>query len=249
MPKVKVAVVIPARYAATRLPGKPLVPIAGRPMIQWVVEGCRTSKRAERIVVATDDPRIEEACHAFGAEVRLTSADCATGSDRVAEVAAGLDCEIVVNVQGDEPLIRGDLIDAACGVLEADPDLAMATLAHPADDAALGDPNRVLVVCDRRGRALYFSRSVIPFPRNADARFRYLQHIGLYAYRRDYLLAYVKLPPSSLEERESLEQLRALENGDAIGVAVVEGWKSVPVDVQADIAAVEAVLRETPEKN
>lgn len=243
MPEVKVAVVIPARYAATRLPGKPLVPIAGRPMIEWVVEGCRTSKRAERIVVATDDARIEAACAEFGAEVTLTSAACATGSDRVAEVAGALDCDIVVNVQGDEPLIRGDLIDAACEMLEGDPALAMATLAHPAGAEALEDPNRVLVVCDRRGRALYFSRSPIPYSRNSNAPFRYLQHIGLYAYRRAYLLDYVKLPPSPLEQRESLEQLRALENGDAIGVAIIEDWKSVPVDVAADIEAVEAALR------
>ncbi len=236
--------VIPARYAASRFPGKPLAPIAGLPMLQRVWEGARTAKRLRALLVATDDPRIADACAAFGAEVVLTSPAHATGTDRVAEVAAGLDAPVFVNVQGDEPLIEGFVIDAAVDALAADPGAPMATVVHAAEADALDDPNRVKVVLDRRGRALYFSRSPIPFRRDAAASGPIWQHVGLYAYRRDFLLRFVALPPTPAERAECLEQLRALEHGHAIHAAVIEGWRSLPVDVPADVARVEARLRE-----
>ncbi|MCL4685998.1 3-deoxy-manno-octulosonate cytidylyltransferase [Myxococcota bacterium] len=234
--------VIPARYAASRFPGKPLAKIAGRPLVQRVWDGVRTARRLERIVIATDDIRIADACRAFGAEVAMTAATHPTGTDRIAEVATGLDADIVVNVQGDEPLIEGPVIDAVVTALEGDPEAAMATLAHPAEPDGVDDPNRVKLVRDQRGRALYFSRSRIPYPRQPGARV--LQHVGIYAYRREFLLEFVRLPQTELECSEQLEQLRALEHGHAIRVAVLEGWRSIPVDVPADIALVEAALRE-----
>ncbi len=233
--------VIPARYAASRFPGKPLAPIAGRPLVQRVWNGVRTAKRLERIVIATDDERIAEVCRGFGAEVAMTAATHPTGTDRIAEAAAGLDADLVVNIQGDEPLIEGFVIDAVVAALEADPEAAMATIAHAAEPADVDDPNRVKLVLDARGRALYFSRSRIPYPRQPGART--LQHVGIYAYRREFLLEFVRLPQTELECSEQLEQLRALEHGHAIRVAVIDGWHSVPVDVPADVALVEAALR------
>lgn len=174
----------------------------------------------------------------------MTRADHPTGTDRIAEAAAGLDADVVVNVQGDEPLIEGAVIDATVALLAQDPSLPMATVVHPAEPGAQDDPNRVKVVLDRNGRALYFSRSPLPFVRG-EAPPRIWQHVGLYAYRRAFLLEYVRMEPTPLERAESLEQLRALENGHAIGVAIFEGWKSVPVDVPADVARVEAALRES----
>lgn len=239
--------VIPARWQASRFPGKPLAPIAGLPMLQRVFEGARRAKRVRTVVVATDDPRIAAAARGFGAEVALTSPHHPTGTDRIAEVARGLRDEIVVNVQGDEPLVEGFVIDAAVEALEAERDVSMSTLAHAAEEDALADPHRVKVVLDRRGRALYFSRAAIPARRDAGdpaRRAPVLQHVGLYAYRRAFLLELVALPRTPLEESEALEQLRALEHGFAIQVALVEGWRSVPVDVPADVARVEARLRE-----
>lgn len=236
--------VIPARYAASRFPGKPLAAIAGVPLVQRVWEGACAAKRLSRVIVATDDERIAAACRGFGAEVALTAKHHATGTDRIAEVAASLDEEIVVNIQGDEPLIEGAVIDAVVDALvAADPSVPMSTIVHPADADALDDPNRVKVVLDLHGRALYFSRSRIPYPRDG-ATTRVWQHVGLYAYRRAFLLEFVTLAPSDLERAESLEQLRALENGYAIQVATLEGaWRSVPVDVPSDIDLVEAVLQ------
>lgn len=242
--------IIPARFAASRFPGKPLAPIAGKPLVQRVWEGARTAKRLARVLVATDDERIAAACRGFGAEAVLTRASHPTGTDRIAEAAAGVEADVVVNVQGDEPLIEGHVIDAAVAALAEDPGAAMSTVAHPCEPAALDDPNRVKLVLDRRGRALYFSRSRIPFPREPSAAAgdgpaaRWLQHVGLYAYRRQFLLAFVGMEQTPLERTEALEQLRALENGHAIRVAVIEGWRSVPVDVPADVALVEAALRE-----
>jgi 3-deoxy-manno-octulosonate cytidylyltransferase (CMP-KDO synthetase) len=239
---MRVVAIIPARYAASRFPGKPLAPIAGVPLVQRVWEGTRTAKCLERVVVATDDERIATVCRGFGAEVAMTRADHPTGTDRIAEVAAGLDADVVVNVQGDEPLIEGWVIDRAVEVLAHDASLPMATVVHPAEPGAQEDPNRVKVVLDRRNRALYFSRSPLPYVRG-EAPPRIWQHVGLYAYRRDFLLEYVRMEPTALERAESLEQLRALENGHPIGVAIAEGWTSVPVDVPADVARVEAVVR------
>jgi len=240
---VRAVGVIPARFAATRFPGKPLAPIAGKPLVQRVWEGACAAKRLERVLVATDDERIAAACRGFGAEAVLTGAHHPTGTDRIAEAAAGIDADVVVNVQGDEPLIEGHVIDAAVAALEEDPGAAMATVAHPADAADLDDPNRVKLVLDRRGRALYFSRSRIPCEREPGAGAPRLQHVGLYAYRRPFLLAFVDLPQTPLERTEALEQLRALEHGHAIRVAVIDDWRSVPVDVPADVARVEDALR------
>ncbi len=247
MPAMRAVGIIPARWGAVRFPGKPLVPIAGVPMLERVWRGARSAKRLRDVLVATDDGRVADACRGFGAAVVLTSPTHPTGTDRIAEVAAGLGDDVVVNIQGDEPLIEGFVIDAAVEALEEDPDVPMATLVHPASPAALGDPHRVKVVLDQRGRALYFSRSPIPYLRPGVAAprgLRFLQHVGLYVYRREFLLTYVTLPRTPAEQAEGLEQLRALEHGHAIRAAVVEGWESLPVDVPADVAAVEARLRE-----
>jgi 3-deoxy-manno-octulosonate cytidylyltransferase (CMP-KDO synthetase) len=234
--------IIPARYRASRFPGKPLTQIAGRPMLHYVIEGARRAKRLREVWVATDDERIAEAAAALGAPVAMTSPEHPTGTDRLAEAAASLPDAVVVNIQGDEPLIEGFVIDAALEALEADAEAAIATVVHRLEPAALADPNRVKVVLDRAGRALYFSRAAIPY-RRADAKApRYFQHVGLYAYRRDALLRFVTLAQGEAECAEGLEQLRALEHGFAIRCAVIEGWQSVPVDVPADVARVEALL-------
>jgi 3-deoxy-manno-octulosonate cytidylyltransferase (CMP-KDO synthetase) len=235
---------IPARHRATRFPGKPLAEIAGRSMVQRVWEAARAAKSLRAVIVATDDERIAEACRRFGADVAMTRPDHPTGTDRLAEVAASLDDEIVVNVQGDEPLMEGFVIDAAVEALVAAPDVPMATVVHDADPDGLDDPNRVKVVLDRRGNALYFSRSRIPALRQPEHTPRYWQHVGLYAYRRPFLLEFVRMEPTPAELAEALEQLRALEHGHRIRCAVVEGWRSIPVDVPGDVARVEARLRE-----
>jgi 3-deoxy-manno-octulosonate cytidylyltransferase (CMP-KDO synthetase) len=229
--------IIPARYRASRFPGKPLAAIAGRPMLAHVIEGARRAKRLREVWVATDDERIAAAAEAAGAPVVMTSPDHPTGTDRLAEAAARVPDAIVVNVQGDEPLI-----DAAVEALEADPGAVVSTIAHALEPDALLDPNRVKVVLDRAGRALYFSRAPIPH-RRADAPApRGLQHVGLYAYRREFLLRFVALAQGDAERAEGLEQLRALEHGFPIRCAVIEGWRSVPVDVPEDVARVEAAL-------
>ncbi len=235
--------IIPARRAATRFPGKPLARIAGRPMLEWVFAGAGHAKRLSRVLVATDHSEIVSACHRFGAEAVLTSPEHPTGTDRVAEVAAGLSENIIVNIQGDEPLIEGFVIDAAVAALEADPAAPMATIVHPAESSVLDDPNRVKVVLDQRNRALYFSRAPIPAALEPGREAPYWQHVGLYAYRRSFLLEFVKLPRTPLERAEGLEQLRALEHGFPIAVAVIEGWQSIPVDVPEDIPCVETALR------
>ncbi len=227
--------------------------IAGKPMLQHVVEGARSAKRLREVIVATDDARIAAACASFGARAVMTSPAHPTGTDRIAEVAARLDAEIVVNVQGDEPLIAGFVIDAVVDALAAAPECAMATAVHRAGADASSDPNRVKAVLDHAGNALYFSRGALPFeagsragagPHAAALRSAapIWQHVGVYAYRRGFLLAYVQLPQSPLERAEQLEQLRALEHGERIRCAQIEGWHSVPVDVPADIAQVEAAL-------
>jgi len=234
--------IIPARWASERFPGKPLAPIAGRPMLQRVYEGACSSERLERVLVATDDPRIADLCDSIGAPVVMTSSTHPTGTDRLAEVARGLDVEVVVNIQGDEPLIEASVIDAAVDALRADPLVPMATVARAAEIDELADPNSVKVVVDRRGRALYFSRSPIPWRASEGAAGTHLRHVGLYAYRRDFLLEFVGLARGHAEQAEALEQLRALEHGHPIRVAIVEGWLGLSVDVPADVARVEARL-------
>lgn len=252
---MSVLAILPARYGSTRFPGKPLTPIAGKPMIQHVWERTRQAKRVDAVAVATDDPRIRDACLAFGAEVEMTSSDHPTGTDRLAEVAARRDCDVIVNVQGDEPLIEGFVIDAAVAALLDAPSssssspssgsmASMSTVVHRAEASAYDDPNRVKVVVDRDGFALYFSRAPIPF-RRKDTGLPPLQHVGLYVYRKDFLLDFVRWPRTAAEQTEELEQLRALEMGHRIRVAEVRGWTSVPVDVPEDVARVEAALRRT----
>ncbi len=238
---MSVLAILPARYGSTRFPGKPLTPIAGKPMIQHVWERTRAAKSVDTVVVATDDERIRDACAAFGAEVEMTRDDHPTGTDRLAEVAERRDHDVIVNVQGDEPLIEGFVVDAAVEALLKDDRAAMSTIVHRAEPEAFDDPNRVKVVLDSAGFALYFSRAPIPF-RRKDTGIAPLQHVGLYVYRRDFLLEIVTLERSPAERTEELEQLRALENGYRIRAAEIEGWTSVPVDVPEDVPIVEAQL-------
>jgi 3-deoxy-manno-octulosonate cytidylyltransferase (CMP-KDO synthetase) len=236
-----VLAILPARYGSTRFPGKPLTPIAGRPMIEHVWERTRMAKGVDEVLIATDDERIVTACEAFGATVEMTRDDHPTGTDRLAEVAARHAHEVIVNVQGDEPLIEGFVIEAAIEALLKDDQAAMSTVVHRAEPDAFDDPNRVKVVVDSTGFALYFSRAGIPF-RRKDTGIAPLQHVGLYCYRRAFLLEFVKLARTPAERAEELEQLRALENGYRIRAAEVEGWTSVPVDVPEDVPIVEAAL-------
>jgi 3-deoxy-manno-octulosonate cytidylyltransferase (CMP-KDO synthetase) len=234
--------VIPARFASTRLPGKPLLNHTGRPLIQHVVEAARRSQSLGRIIVATDDRLIAEAVSAVGGEAVMTRADHSTGTDRVAEVAAGLDgARIIVNLQGDEPEVSGEALDRVVALLEEeDPEAPMATLATPIrDEATYRDPACVKVVCSARGRALYFSRSPIPCHRDglpnpaASGRPIAHLHLGLYAYRREFLLSIAALPPSPLEAAEKLEQLRVLDAGYPIAVGVVQE-ASIGIDTPED---------------
>ena len=233
--------VIPARFASTRLPGKPLLSDTGRPLIRHVVEAAQRAKSLDRIIVATDDRRIADAVAGFGGEVAMTRADHATGTDRVAEVAAQLGgARIIVNLQGDEPEVSGEALDRAVALLDEDPEAPMATLATPIrDEATYRDPACVKVVCSARGRALYFSRSPIPCHRDGlpelatSSRPIAHLHLGLYAYRREFLLSIAALPPSPLEAAEKLEQLRVLDAGYPIAVGVVEE-PSVGIDTPDD---------------
>ena len=240
---MNVACIIPARYASTRLPGKPLLDIAGKPMIQRVVERVQQARRPSRVIVATDDRRIAEAVRSFGGEARMTSAAHPTGTDRLAEVAATLpDMELILNIQGDEPLIPPLAIDELIGAFDDCPDLQMATLMTPLTEDEYDNPAAVKVVTSLDGHALYFSRSLIPYPRNRVPERRCFKHIGVYAYRRDFLLRFAVLPPSPLEVTESLEQLRALENGYRIRV-IETPFRSIGVDTPADLAEVRELFR------
>ena len=240
----EVTAIIPARWASTRFPGKPLVPLRGKPLVQHVWERAGRAKRVGRIIIATDDMRIAEAAFDFGAEVALTSPKHPTGTDRLAEVVQQLkSASIILNVQGDEPDIAPSTIDRLAEALQDDPKLGMVTAANPLTDPAdVQDPNVVKVVTDLAGRALYFSRSIIPYDRDSRGGVKYLRHQGIYGYRRKVLLAFVKWKPTPLEQAEKLEQLRALEHGIAIGVIVVRRG-SVGVDVPGDVAKAERALR------
>jgi len=232
--------VIPARYASTRFPGKSIALLAGRPLIEHVWRRAAESRYLTRLVVATDDDRIARAARAFGAEVRMTREDHLSGTDRAAEVAAAIPAEIIVNIQGDEPLIDPAAIDAAILSLLDDPGCEMATLKRRiSSPGEIENPNVVKVVTARNGEALYFSRSTIPFHRGAEAG--YWKHIGLYVYRRSLLMSYSSLPVGPLEETEKLEQLRALENGIPIRVAETE-YDTIGVDTPEDLIAVERIF-------
>lgn len=245
---MRLAIVIPARFASTRFPGKPLHPLAGKPMIQHVWERARLAAPHAPIAIATDDERIAAAATTFGAEVDMTRTDHPSGTDRIIEVIERHpDWEGVINVQGDEPLICPDLITRLLRALAEDPNLDMVTAAVPVEDPALAaDPNVVKVVTDIRGDALYFSRSPIPWDRAAAAGCpRFLWHKGIYGYRRDFLLRYRTWPPGHLEQLEQLEQLRALENGARI--RVLETDDVAPgVDTPEQAAEVESRLHRAP---
>jgi 3-deoxy-manno-octulosonate cytidylyltransferase (CMP-KDO synthetase) len=221
---MRTAIVIPARFASSRLPGKPLLRATGKYLIQHVYERACLA-RADAVLVATDDARILQAVTSFGGRAVMTRSDHPSGTDRVAEVARGLDADLIVNLQGDEPLIDPATIDLLPSLLHQDAEAVMATLAVPIMDMETWqDPSCVKVVCDRSGRALYFSRSLIPHVRDDKPDFRsgaFLQHLGLYAYRRDFLLELARLPPEPLEHLEKLEQLRVLALGYRIAVGVV----------------------------
>jgi 3-deoxy-manno-octulosonate cytidylyltransferase (CMP-KDO synthetase) len=233
---MRTAIVIPARYASSRLPAKPLLRETGKYLVQHVYERARASK-AVHVIVATDDERIRTAVRSFGGDVAMTRSDHASGTDRVAEVAEKLDADVIVNLQGDEPLIEPATLDLLPGLLARDAEADVATLAVPITSLeAWRDPNCVKVVRDARDRALYFSRSPIPFVRDGQPDFRhgqFLQHLGLYAYRRSFLLELAKLPPAPLEQYEKLEQLRVLSLGRRIHVALV-AHASRGVDTPAD---------------
>jgi len=247
--KPRVIGVIPARYGSMRLPAKPLVKLLDKPLVQWVYERATKASLLNKVIVATDDERIQKVVNEFGGEAVLTSVEIPSGSDRVAIVAAQVEGDIFVNIQGDEPLISPEMIDEAVTVLLNSSDIEVATLAKQIENADdLFDPNVVKVVLDGRLNAIYFSRSTIPFVRdepdckNWIKRHKFYKHIGIYVYRRNFLLNYPSLPKSKLEEVEKLEQLRILEAGYKIGVGITN-YESIPVDTQADIKKVEKLLR------
>lgn len=246
---MKATVVIPARYGSTRFPGKPLAKITGKPMIQWVWEAATRCSCVDEVIVATDDDRIAAAVAAFGGNVVMTRADHPTGTDRLAEVAKQVTSDLIVNVQGDEPLIDPAMIETAIGPLLQDEDTPMGTLKTPLTSLEeYRNPNVVKVVTDRRGFALYFSRAPIPYPRDfiidLSERWRDLataKHVGLYVYRRNFLLDYPHLPATPLEQQENLEQLRALEHGYRIAVAETS-LVGCGVDTPEDLAKVEELI-------
>lgn len=250
---MKACAIIPARYASSRLPGKPLISIKGKPLVQYVYE-CVCRSTVDQVVVATDDERIASAVEGFGGHVRMTGTHHRTGTERVAEVATLMDADIIVNVQGDEPLVEPRDIDRAMQPLRLDPSIPMTTLVTPLRDSRqLANPHVVKVVIDHEGFALYFSRSPIPYPRasliaerhswgHTDDIFQELsldtmtfwQHIGLYAFTKDFLLRLVSVPPGILETEEGLEQLRVLEQGQRIKTIVTDA-PSIGIDTQEDV--------------
>jgi len=236
---MNIAIGIPARMASTRFPGKPLALLAGRPMIEHVIDKALQANLGP-VFVATDDERIAEVVHKTGATVCMTSPDHPSGSDRLAEAVRELDCDVVVNVQGDEPLIDPAAIRAVVKPFIDDAYLPMATLAHPLrSESDLTDANVVKVVCNSKGRAMYFSRAAIPYPRSGEPLA--LQHVGLYAYRKEFLLIYPSLDPCPAEQSEQLEQLRVLHHGYDIAVTVGD-FHCIGVDTPADLVRAESML-------
>lgn len=233
----KVYCVIPARYHSTRLPGKPLADIAGKPMIQRVYEQAVQANRPEKVIVATDHEAICGAVECFGGEVVMTSADHSTGTDRLAEVAEKFpEADLIVNIQGDEPEIDPDVIDRLIDALQ-NSEASMATVITPMSEEEMEQPGCVKAVVDQKGKALYFSRSLIPYLRSGERLAPVYKHIGVYAYRREFLLQFAKLAPTPLEQMESLEQLRALEYGYEIQTICVD-HSAIGVDTPEDLAAI-----------
>lgn len=244
---MNVLCVIPARYASTRLPGKPLKDIAGKPMICRVYERAAKAARVAEALVATDDERIYEAVLQHGGKAVMTRKDHPTGTDRLAEVAEKYpDVDLIINVQGDEPLIEPALIDELAAAFDGDADLQMATVCTEiTDEVEAKNPNNVKVVMDKKGYALYFSRSLLPYPRHTGTPV--YKHIGIYAYKRDFLLQYAKMAETPLEHAESLEQLRALENGYRIKV-IKTPYRFVGVDTAEDLAKVNEIYHQMMKK-
>lgn len=239
---MKVLCVIPARYASTRLPGKPLKLIAGKPMIQHVYEQAGKAKKPAEVLVAVDDRRVYDAVVGFGGKAVMTRKDHPNGTSRLAEVAGKYpDADVIINVQGDEPMIPPEIIDRLAEAFEKEPDLKMATMKVRMEESEYDDPSAVKVVTDKNGYALYFSRSLIPYPRHKDGFFKVYKHVGIYAYTRDFVLEYAAMAPTPLEQVESLEQLRVLESGCRIKV-LESDFKGVGVDTQADLDAVNKLL-------
>ncbi len=246
-----VVAIIPARYASTRLNGKPLLNIDGKPMIQWVYERAKKAKLTDDVIAATDDKRVFDAVRYFGGKAVMTSPEHRTGTDRIAEAADGLNVDIIVNVQGDEPLIKPEMIDAAIRPMTNDSEIVVATLKTKIkDEKDLNNPNVVKVVTDKNDFALYFSRLPVPYHRDEwkdlkhltvhDSRFTVFKHIGLYVYRKDFLLKFARMKPTSLEEAEKLEQLRVLENGYKIKVVETK-HDSIGVDTEEDLERVRKI--------
>ena len=239
--------IIPARLAATRLPDKPLLDIAGKPMIQRVWERAKQAQALKEIYIATPDERIREAAESFGAIALMTKSSHRSGTDRLAEAAALLDAEIIVNIQGDEPLIEPEYIERAVAPLLSDPSLLMSSLMCPCPDDEVENPATVKVVAATNGDALYFSRARIPYPRSVEAAV-VMQHIGLYAYRKEFLVRFPTLEPTPLEKAESLEQLRALENG--IRIRMVDAPHApLSVDTPEDLVRVRAIFADNDSEN
>lgn len=237
---MKIACVIPSRYGSTRLPGKPLADIAGQPMIRRVYSQVSKAKRPDAVLVATDDQRVYDAVVAFGGQVIMTDASHPTGTDRLAEVARKCpEYDVIINVQGDEPLIEPSLIDELAAYFEEPNHGPMATVASTLHESEYNDPAAVKVVCNCKNEALYFSRSLIPYPRNAGVA--PLKHIGIYGYTRDFILRYSAMAPTPLEETESLEQLRVLENGYTIRVIQTD-YSFIGVDTPEDLEAVNKIF-------
>ncbi|MBT7086821.1 MAG: 3-deoxy-manno-octulosonate cytidylyltransferase [Desulfobacterales bacterium] len=243
---MKIAVIIPSRYGSTRFEGKPLVPIAGKMMIQRVYEKASQADKVTEVVVATDDKRIIDAVHGFGGNAVMTSEKNRSGTDRVAEAAEliGLDLDdIVINVQGDQPLLDPECLDQVVEPFLSDPDLGMTTLAIAiVNENEITNPKDVKVVFDTKGFALYFSRAPIPFARDDDTYFDTYKHLGIYAYTRRFLEIFKNLPEGKLEKIEKLEQLRAIEYGHKIKV-VVTSYDSPEVDIPEDIERIESIIR------
>jgi 3-deoxy-manno-octulosonate cytidylyltransferase (CMP-KDO synthetase) len=234
----KAAVIIPARFTSTRFPGKPLAPILGKPMLQWVWERAGNARLVDRWIVATDDERICQAAAKFGADAVMTSSHHSSGTERAAEVAGTLEHSVIINVQGDEPLVSGEMIDRLVEVLQDNSENMASLMSRVSDLSLINDPHLVKVLTDRQGRALYFSRS--PLPYQPDDFF--YQHIGIYGYKKKFLLQYPSLAPSRLERIEKLEQLRALENGFQIKMIEIS-HPSLRVDTPRDIIRVEEYMK------
>lgn len=243
---LKIIGVIPARYGSTRFPGKPLTLIAGRPMLDWVIEGAQQSQSIEQIIVATDDERIAEVARNAGVDAVMTDSDLPSGSDRVWAAVSAVDCDIVVNIQGDEPLLSGGILDALVRPFYVRPTLAMATLGRRLQAGDLESMTTAKIILDENGDAIYFSRYPIPFSRCAHSQFDMktfpcLKHIGLYAFKKQFLQAFCQQKPADIELAEGLEQLRALSMGVKIAVSEVE-HESWGVDTPEDVAKIELLL-------